>query len=93
MFGVFIAKCIINMGQTKSKDCADKKGTDNLSAQAAVNDIDILRRLAQKEGPLAVSEYIDKSFDHFSDVYITLVLSSYPRILPLQNHHLLVLNF
>jgi hypothetical protein len=28
-----------------------------------------------------------KLFDDFSDAYITLVLSSYSRILPLQNHH------
>jgi hypothetical protein len=49
------------MGQTKSKDCADKKGTDNLLAEVAVNDIDILRRLAENGGPIAVSEYIDNS--------------------------------
>jgi hypothetical protein len=42
---------IINMGQTKSKDCADKKGTDNLSAQVAVSEIETLRRLAENEGP------------------------------------------
>jgi hypothetical protein len=39
------------MGQTKSKDCADKKGTDNLSAQVAVSEIETLRRLAENEGP------------------------------------------
>ena len=32
-----------------------------LTAQDAVNDIDILRRLAENEGPIAVSAYIDKS--------------------------------
>ena len=52
---------IINMGQKQSKECVDKKGTDNLSAQDAV--IDIVRRLAEHEGPIAVSAYIDKSFD------------------------------
>jgi hypothetical protein len=49
------------MGQTKSKELDYKKGTDNLSAQAALNDINILRRLAENEGPIAVSAYIDKS--------------------------------
>jgi hypothetical protein len=36
------------MGKTQSKDCADKKGTDNLSAESEVNDIDIMQHLAEK---------------------------------------------
>ena len=63
------------MGQTKSKDCADKKGTDNLSAQAAVNDIDILRRLAQKEGPIAVSQYIDKSLNRWKKEQVKFAMT------------------
>ena len=53
------------MGKTKSKECADKNGTDNLSAQVAVDDIDILRRLAKNEGPIAVSAYIDNSLNRW----------------------------
>ena len=53
------------MGHTKSKDCADKKGTDTFSAQVAVNDIDILRRLAENEDPIAVSAYINKSLNRW----------------------------
>jgi hypothetical protein len=56
---------MINMGHTKSKDCADKKGTDTFSAQVAVNDIDISRRLAENEDPIAVSAYINKSLNRW----------------------------
>jgi hypothetical protein len=63
------------MGQTKSKDCADKKGTDSLSAQAVVNDIDILRRLAQNEGPIAVSQYIDKSLNRWKKEQVKFAIT------------------
>jgi GTP-binding protein EngB required for normal cell division len=63
------------MGQTKSKDCADKKGTDNLSAQDPVNDIDILRRLAQKEGPIAVSQCIDKSLNRWKKEQVKFAIT------------------
>jgi hypothetical protein len=49
---------IINMGQTKSKELAYKKATDNLSAQVAEKDINILRRLSENEGLIAMSEYM-----------------------------------
>ena len=63
------------MGQTKSKDCADKKGTDNLSAEVAVNDIDILRRLAENGGPIAVSKYIDKSLNRWKGEQVTFAIT------------------
>jgi GTP-binding protein EngB required for normal cell division len=53
------------MGQTNSKDCADKEGTDNLSAQVTVDDIDNLRRLAENEGSTAVLAYIDDSLNRW----------------------------
>ena len=63
------------MGQTKSKDCADNKGTDTLSAQDPVNDIDILRRLAQKEGPIAVSQCIDKSLNRWKKEQVKFAIT------------------
>ena len=66
---------IINMGQTKSKECADKRGTYNLSAQVAVNDIDILRRLAENEGPIAVSAYIDESLNRWKNEQVKFAIT------------------
>ena len=63
------------MGQTKSKELDYKKGTDNLSAQAAVNDINILRRLAENEGPIAVSAYIDKSLHKWKKEQVTFAIT------------------
>ena len=63
------------MGHTKSKDCADKKGTDTFSAQVAVNDIDILRRLAEHEEPIAVSAYIDKSLNRCKKEQVTFAIT------------------
>ena len=63
------------MGQTQSKMCADKKGTDNLSAKVEVNDINNLRRLAENEGPIAVSAYIDESLDRWKKEQIKFAIS------------------
>ena len=43
------------------KQRQSKEGTDNLSAQDAENDI--LRQLAENEGPIEVSAYIGKSLN------------------------------
>ena len=59
------------MGQTKSKDCADKKGTDNLSDQDVVKHIKILKELAKKEGPMAVSAFIDESLNKWETERVT----------------------
>ena len=66
---------IINMGQTESKELVYKKGADNLSAQAAVNDINILRRLAEREGPIAVSAYIDKNLYKWKNQKVTFAIT------------------
>ena len=63
------------MGQTTSKEFADKKGTDNLSAQDAVNSIDILRRFAENEGPIAVSVYIDNSLNRWKKEQVTFAIT------------------
>jgi GTP-binding protein EngB required for normal cell division len=63
------------MGQTKSKELDYKKGTDNLSVHAAVNDINILRRLAEYEGPIAVSAYIDKSLHKWKKEQVTFAIT------------------
>ena len=54
------------MGKTQSKDCADKKGTDNLSAESEVNDIDIMQQLAENEGPIAVFAYIENNLNRWT---------------------------
>jgi hypothetical protein len=54
------------MGKAHSKECADEQGTYYLSDQDAVNDVNILRRLAENGGPVAVSEYIDESITRWS---------------------------
>lgn len=66
---------IINMGHTKSKDCGDKKGTDTFSAQVEVNDIDILRRLAENEDPIAVAAYIDRSLNRWKKEEVKFALA------------------
>jgi hypothetical protein len=53
------------MEKAQSKECAAEQGTYNLSAQDAVNDFNILRRLAENGGPVAVSEYIDESINRW----------------------------
>ena len=53
------------MGETQSKECADEKGTDNLSAEDAESNIYILRRLTENGGSIAVSEYIDESLNRW----------------------------
>lgn len=53
------------MAQKQSKECVDRKCTENLPAQDAVNDFDILRRLAENEGPTAESAYIDESLNRW----------------------------
>ena len=63
------------MGQTKSKECADKKGTDNLLAQDAEYDINILRRLSENEGLIAVSEYIDKSLHRWKKEQVKFAIT------------------
>ena len=63
------------MGQTNSKDCADEKGTDNLSAEEAVNVIDYLRRLAVLKGPTAVSAYIDNSLNRWKGEHVTFAIT------------------
>ena len=47
------------MGQIESQECADKKCTDNFSAQDVESDINILRRLAENEGSNAMTQYIN----------------------------------
>ena len=66
---------IINIRHTKSKDCADKMGTYIFSTQVAVNDIDILQRLAENEEPIVVSAYIDKSLDRWKKEQVTFALT------------------
>ena len=63
------------MGQTQSKECADKKCTDNLSAQVEINDINNLRRLAENEGPIAVSAYIDESLDRWKKEQVKFAIT------------------
>ena len=53
------------MGKAQSKECAAEQGTNNLSAQDAVNDFNILRRLAENGGSVAVAEYIDESINRW----------------------------
>jgi hypothetical protein len=52
-----------------SKDCADKKGTDNLSAESEVNDIDIMQQLAENEGPIAVFAYIENNLNRWTRIF------------------------
>ena len=53
------------MEKAQSKECAAEQGTYNLSEQDALNDFNILRRLAENGGPVAVSEYIDESINRW----------------------------
>jgi GTP-binding protein EngB required for normal cell division len=63
------------MGQTKSKDSADTEGTDNLSAEFAINDIDILRRLTENEGPIAMSAYIDARLNRWKKEQVKFAIT------------------
>ena len=63
------------MGQTQSKAWADEKSTYNLSGQDSVNDINILRRLAENEGPIAVSGYIDKSINRWKKEQVKFAIT------------------
>ena len=47
----------------ENRNMGQRKGTYNLSALDAVNDINILRRLAENGGSIAVSEYINESIN------------------------------
>jgi GTP-binding protein EngB required for normal cell division len=63
------------MGQTQSKAWADEKHTDNFSGQDSVNDIKILRRIAENEGPIAVSGYIDKSINRWKKEHVKFAIT------------------
>jgi GTP-binding protein EngB required for normal cell division len=63
------------MGQNKSKDSADTEGTDNLPAEVAVNDIDILQRLAENGGPTAVSAYIDNNLNGWNKKQVAFAIT------------------
>ena len=59
------------MGQTQSNECVDKKGTDNLLAEDAVNDINILRRLC------AMYAYIDESLNRWKKEQVKFAITGY----------------
>ena len=50
------------MGQRQSKECADEESTDNSSAE---KEIKYLRQLAEKEGLIAMSEYIKMTLNRW----------------------------
>jgi GTP-binding protein EngB required for normal cell division len=66
---------MINMGKAQSKECADEQGTYSLSDQDAVNDVHILRRLAENGGPVAVSEYIDESINRWKKEQVKFAIT------------------
>jgi hypothetical protein len=60
------------MGQRKSKECADEESTDNSSTE---KEIQYLRQLAEKEGLIAMSEYIKMTLNRWQMEQVKIAIS------------------
>ena len=60
------------MGQTQSKECADEESTDNSSAE---KEIKYLQQLAEKEGLIAMSEYIKMTVNRWQMEQVKITIS------------------
>ena len=63
------------MGEAQSKECADEKGTDNLSAQDAEDDIKKLQQIAENEGSNALTEYINEILDGWKEEQVKFAIT------------------
>jgi GTP-binding protein EngB required for normal cell division len=63
------------MGEAQSKECADGKETDNLSMEDAESDINILRGLAENEGSITITEYINETLNRWKKEQVKIAIT------------------
>ena len=63
------------MGEAQSKECADGKETDNLSVEDAESDINILRGLAENEGSITITEYINETLNRWKKEEVKIAVT------------------